>query len=365
MDKSPDAFRTISEVADWLQTPAHVLRFWESKFAQVKPVKRAGGRRYYRPADMMLLGGIKKLLHDDGMTIKGVQKILREQGVRHVARLSARQLDAEGAEFEEAAEIADAPFVEVEAAEPEERLIAFPNSAARPPTPKPDLPPDPPPTPEPDLPDGPGDIDAAADFDDAAVSDETAAEVSWDAETGLGLEDSADVEPPAESVDLASDPVRTPGDTAKVDVADADAQDEPGVDSPAPDFDSAGSRHVAAQDEDRASVIFADEDTDESPEDAGAPGETQLSDADTEDMHDTLELAARQGTSETSATRERANALEATLPQPVPQATKPGPIGRLAWLETLSDEQSEAVRAALPALRALHERLAATTVGER
>lgn len=86
--KSPDAFRTISEVADWLQTPAHVLRFWESKFSQVKPVKRAGGRRYYRPADMALIGGIKKLLHDDGMTIKGVQKILREHGIKHVAALS-------------------------------------------------------------------------------------------------------------------------------------------------------------------------------------------------------------------------------------------------------------------------------------
>ena len=88
MSKSADAFRTISEVADWLETPAHVLRFWESKFSQVKPVKRAGGRRYYRPADMILLGGIKKLLHDDGMTIKGVQKVLREHGVKHVAEMS-------------------------------------------------------------------------------------------------------------------------------------------------------------------------------------------------------------------------------------------------------------------------------------
>jgi len=88
MSKSPDAFRTISEVAEWLGVQAHVLRFWESKFNQVKPVKRAGGRRYYRPADMQLLGGIKKLLHDDGMTIKGVQKLLREQGVAHVAEQS-------------------------------------------------------------------------------------------------------------------------------------------------------------------------------------------------------------------------------------------------------------------------------------
>lgn len=88
MEKSPDAFRTISEVADWLGVPTHVLRFWESRFPQVKPVKRAGGRRYYRPADMMLLGGIKRLLHDDGMTIRGVQKMLREEGVRHVSSFS-------------------------------------------------------------------------------------------------------------------------------------------------------------------------------------------------------------------------------------------------------------------------------------
>lgn len=88
MSKSPDAFRTISEVADWLGVQAHVLRFWESKFSQVKPVKRAGGRRYYRPSDMKLLGGIKKLLHDDGLTIKGVQKLLQEHGVNHVAALS-------------------------------------------------------------------------------------------------------------------------------------------------------------------------------------------------------------------------------------------------------------------------------------
>lgn len=88
MAKSREAFRTISEVAEWLDTPAHVLRFWESRFNQVKPVKRAGGRRYYRPNDMRLLGGIKILLHDEGITIKGVQKILREKGVKHLVELS-------------------------------------------------------------------------------------------------------------------------------------------------------------------------------------------------------------------------------------------------------------------------------------
>ncbi|WP_240931783.1 MerR family transcriptional regulator [Parasedimentitalea denitrificans] len=89
MSKSPDAFRTISEVAEWLGIPAHVLRFWESKFTQIKPVKRAGGRRYYRPADMLLLGGIKRLLHDEGKSIKEVQALLRDQGIAHVADQSA------------------------------------------------------------------------------------------------------------------------------------------------------------------------------------------------------------------------------------------------------------------------------------
>jgi DNA-binding transcriptional MerR regulator len=87
MAKAKDAFRTISEVAEWLDTPTHVLRFWESKFSQIKPVKGAGGRRYYRPADMELLAGIKQLLHGDGLTIKGTQKLLREKGVKYVATL--------------------------------------------------------------------------------------------------------------------------------------------------------------------------------------------------------------------------------------------------------------------------------------
>jgi DNA-binding transcriptional MerR regulator len=89
MEKSPDAFRTISEVAEALDLPAHVLRFWETRFSQVKPVKRGGGRRYYRPDDVRLLRGIRGLLYDEGLTIKGVQKILRERGVRHVIGLGS------------------------------------------------------------------------------------------------------------------------------------------------------------------------------------------------------------------------------------------------------------------------------------
>jgi DNA-binding transcriptional MerR regulator len=82
--KSASAFRTISEVASDLDIPAHVLRFWESKFAQVKPLKRGGGRRYYRPEDIELLRGIRELLYTDGYTIKGVQKLLKEGGVKQI-----------------------------------------------------------------------------------------------------------------------------------------------------------------------------------------------------------------------------------------------------------------------------------------
>src|SRR3977135_1836445 len=86
-EKSREAFRTISEVAVELEVPAHVVVFWDSKFSQLKPLKRGGGRRYYRPDDLDLLRGIRSLLYSDGLTIKGVQKILREQGQRYVMEL--------------------------------------------------------------------------------------------------------------------------------------------------------------------------------------------------------------------------------------------------------------------------------------
>ncbi|MEM1047751.1 MAG: MerR family transcriptional regulator [Pseudomonadota bacterium] len=84
-NKGPDAFRTISEVAGDLDLPQHVLRFWETRFSQIKPMKRGGGRRYYRPDDVELLRGIRHLLYDEGYTIKGVQRILKERGVRFVS----------------------------------------------------------------------------------------------------------------------------------------------------------------------------------------------------------------------------------------------------------------------------------------
>jgi len=126
MAKSRDAFRTISEVSEWLDTPAHVLRFWESKFSQIKPIKRAGGRRYYRPEDMELLGGIKALLHDQGMTIKGVQKLLREQGIKHVAALGPSPLDDDAdavIDSPKAVESEAAPAVVAPPAQPKPRLV--------------------------------------------------------------------------------------------------------------------------------------------------------------------------------------------------------------------------------------------------
>ncbi len=84
MEKAPDAFRTISEVADEIDVPQHVLRFWESRFPQIRPMKRGGGRRYYRPDDVDLLRGVRYLLYGEGYTIRGVQRILREQGAAFV-----------------------------------------------------------------------------------------------------------------------------------------------------------------------------------------------------------------------------------------------------------------------------------------
>ena len=94
MAKGPEAFRTISEAADELNVPQHVLRFWETKFAFIKPMKRAGGRRFYRPSDIAVLRGVRRLLHDEGYTIKGVQRLHREQGLRRL--VAAGQGDLAG-----------------------------------------------------------------------------------------------------------------------------------------------------------------------------------------------------------------------------------------------------------------------------
>jgi len=102
--KGPEAFRTISEAADEIGVPQHVLRFWESRFSFIRPMKRAGGRRFYRPQDILVLAGVRRLLHDEGYTIKGVQKLHRELGSK---RFLAGERDARPAASEPAAPVAE------------------------------------------------------------------------------------------------------------------------------------------------------------------------------------------------------------------------------------------------------------------
>lgn len=115
MEKGPEAFRTISEVAEELGVPQHVLRFWETRFPQIKPIKRGGGRRYYRPNDVDLLTGIKRLLYGEGYTIRGVQRILREQGGRKVAAYAEGGAPASDAADQDPAEARADRAVEAEA----------------------------------------------------------------------------------------------------------------------------------------------------------------------------------------------------------------------------------------------------------
>ena len=101
MSKGPEAFRTISEAADELNVPQHVLRFWETKFAFIRPMKRAGGRRFYRPQDIAVLRGVRRLLHDEGYTIKGVQRLHREQGVARLVAAAQGEVPPPEAAFAE------------------------------------------------------------------------------------------------------------------------------------------------------------------------------------------------------------------------------------------------------------------------
>lgn len=131
MEKAPGAFRTISEVADEIDVPQHVLRFWESRFAQIRPMKRGGGRRFYRPEDVDLLRGVRHLLYGEGYTIRGVQRILREQGavfVQNVWRAGAEQ----PVESEEDREEDDAGAPETERSELDLSVLSFVSPPARP-----------------------------------------------------------------------------------------------------------------------------------------------------------------------------------------------------------------------------------------
>jgi DNA-binding transcriptional MerR regulator len=129
VDKAPDAFRTISEVAEDLDVPQHVLRFWETRFSQIKPMKRGGGRRYYRPDDVDLLRGIRHLLYGEGYTIRGVQRILKEHGIRFVQSVwqeGATQPMRRPSEDEDQEPLIEASAEEAEAEDAEDDLAALP-----------------------------------------------------------------------------------------------------------------------------------------------------------------------------------------------------------------------------------------------
>jgi len=140
LDKAPDAFRTISEVAEEINVPQHVLRFWESRFAQIRPMKRGGGRRYYRPDDVDLLRGVRHLLYGAGYTIRGVQRILREEGiafVQNVWRAGSEPPPPPDADEEaetEAVEAREPSFLGLLSSRPKDRAAADPSPSRREPT---------------------------------------------------------------------------------------------------------------------------------------------------------------------------------------------------------------------------------------
>jgi len=261
MAKSADAFRTISEVAEWLGVQTHVLRFWESKFTQVKPVKRAGGRRYYRPADMLLLGGIRKLLHDDGLTIKGVQKILREEGIAHVADLSppldddtAAQLDADlvsktdadvdaalkptpiAESLDQAPEHSrpDAPFPTTAPTEQREDAAAALPSFMRGPEPSEDPEAEvTPPAPEvPTLTPEMGNFDAATEMSDAGTDDTPPGEFSPAQETYTPVSEDVPATPPEIPVATFAPEPAAPNEVQEPPTFDFGAPETPGSEEP-------------------------------------------------------------------------------------------------------------------------------------
>nr|WP_241188186.1 MerR family transcriptional regulator [Pseudohalocynthiibacter aestuariivivens] len=387
MAKSADAFRTISEVADWLGIPAHVLRFWESKFTQVKPVKRAGGRRYYRPADMQLLGGIRKLLHEDGMTIKGVQKILREQGVKEVSALSPL-LDANADDGQEISGIAlDVPDNEVETRgkvlnferdKPQEETAPTTSDSADTTTPEPDTSTEPaasadtdvPPPPAPDT----AEPTVAADSTEPQ-EEHTLSGVSTDADTP------AATEPPEQT------PVTPSGGThgmpsflkKSLEERGADADDVQTEGGAKPENDSADAPEVvenagAPQHDDDSATADTNDDVPDEPDATATKAETKPEQAPT---HEQSQAEPEQATTDETATSEPAQDPEPeAVPEPVssdtpeapratPISTPPDPeddelqhtpsaLSALAGLPRATPAQAAALSALADRLRALH-----------
>jgi DNA-binding transcriptional MerR regulator len=371
MSKSADAFRTISEVADWLGVQTHVLRFWESKFTQIKPVKRAGGRRYYRPADMLLLGGIRKLLHEDGLTIKGVQKILREEGMAHVADMSG-PLDDETAAQIDGDLIAESGFIEAElapATASEETVTPFPPVQTPPPEgPQPtapisynlpDLEPDPEPEPEPEP---EPDIVVAPDPEPTPVEDAP--------EPNLFASDEATAPPDAPAPEpMFSEP---PIGDAALDSSEQE-QDSPAADpafSPLPSFLAEPAPEAQQEPEPDHPVSLDAEPMTDAVDDKAAP---QAADIPTEPapvpVDDLPPAIADTHSPDTPAqTADLPDGLPAPRtprivdvpadPDPATLEVSPSVLSKLAHVKRLTPEQRSAMRPLLAQLTALRDHMA-------
>ncbi len=208
MDKAPDAFRTISEVADDLDIPQHVLRFWETRFTQIKPMKRSGGRRYYRPDDVDLLRGIRRLLYGEGYTIRGVQRILKENGIKAVQGL----VDGE----------ATPAFAPVPARGAEPRMTSAAPLMTRPAAKAPVVEDEP-------------DEEAEAELEDELEDEETADEDSGDAEEEESDEDDSEEGDEEESDDEDADEEESEDDESEEEGADEEEVAEPVAARKAPD----------------------------------------------------------------------------------------------------------------------------------
>ncbi|GGF70999.1 DNA-binding transcriptional regulator, MerR family [Mameliella alba] len=377
MPKSRDAFRTISEVAEWLDTPAHVLRFWESKFSQVKPVKRAGGRRYYRPADMELLGGIKRLLHDDGMTIKGVQKVLREQGVRHVAALASQPVDEDEA-IDDGTLIEDAPYAEVPLDEVTDSVVVFPGehlqqpaSGTAPSEAEPQEAPESPLDEQDSMPGVAHDVadepaQQEADEIQTAATDTPPAEDTTDEDTESAA--AAPMEPGDSPIETTDAEDATVEEVAPATDEIEDATVAPQASEETPDTLTATSTDTAP-----TLDLWGDNDTPELPFDLAPPAwKPPLPDDLVAALHpDTAEVLESLDPEPTHTFPPETAVTPAGLDlpdfgadpeaQPVPSAPAPaiGPLGQLARIRSLTPDQKAALAAQLPVLKALHDRLSA------
>ncbi|MEO0633003.1 MAG: MerR family transcriptional regulator [Pseudomonadota bacterium] len=334
-NKSAEAFRTISEVAEWLGVQTHVLRFWESKFSQVKPVKRAGGRRYYRPADMLLLGGIRKLLHEDGMTIKGVQKILREEGMAHVADMSPPLDEVTAAQVDGDMVVGDAT-VETEMAPPAE---AVPEAA------------EPEPAPTADAIEAEPDMERAAD-PDSDQDPQAAVPVATDIPTAPEGPPS-DVDPVSATPDLFPDTLSAePAQSQSIEPPPAEESDGVAGD------ENAGETGLPGFMRSRGANM-AEETSQETPaRDASAPGGSLpsfMSAPATEDTADRDEAAAK--TEPDQASRRPTVVDVPDDPDPADLPASPSALSMAVDAKTLNDTQKADIAPLLEKLTALRDKM--------